>query len=192
MLLSLKSCLTQIHPSVDNTTKWVVVSISLKYIIACCSSSCGKCDWLAGRWRQVNFMLKNSFFQKVLRRHARVLQECPSFFDSNRAMTTHTMATPKIPGAPPGKSSSPKYSPGIQGWDLSWLELLEWLEEGQSLSNQDKSQPCIPGEYLGLVLLDGGAAGIFGVALLSHTYSLLLLLKITFNTVQKLWEHSRI
>ncbi len=34
---------------------------------------------------------------------------------------------------------------------------------------QHKSQPCIPGEYVGLVVLDGGAAGIFGVALLSHT-----------------------
>ena len=30
---------------------------------------------------------------------------------------------------------------------------------------QHKSQPCIPGEYVGLVVLDGGAAGIFGVAL---------------------------
>ena len=80
-----------------------------------------------------------------------------------------TKATPIIPACPPGKSVSPTYSPGIQGWDLSWLEMLEWLEEGQSLatnsSSQDKSQPCIPGEYVELVFLAGGAAGIFGVAL---------------------------
>ena len=54
---------------------------------------------------------------------------------------------------------------------LSWLELLEWLKEGQSLatnsSSQDKSQPCNHGEYIGLVVLPGGAVGIFGVALVS-------------------------
>jgi hypothetical protein len=35
-----------------------------------------------------------------------------------------TRATPKRPAAPAFKNTSPTYSPGIQGWDLWWLELL--------------------------------------------------------------------
>ena len=86
----------------------------------------------------------------------------------------HTRATPEIPAAEPAKNTSPYVFSGNIGWDLCWLELLEWLEEGQSLAtnssnnySQLKSQPCIPGEYVGLMFLAGSAAGIFGVALVS-------------------------
>ena len=83
------------------------------------------------------------------------------------------MGTPIIPAAEPTKNTNPTYSSGIQGWDLCWLELLGWLEEGQSLatsnSSQMKSQPCIPEEYVGLVFLAGSSAGIIGVALVTHT-----------------------
>ena len=51
----------------------------------------------------------------------------------------HTRVTPKIPAAPPGKGTNPTYSPVLL--------------------------PYSPGEYVGLVLLPGGAAGIFGVTL---------------------------
>ena len=78
-------------------------------------------------------------------------------------------ATPKIPATEPTKNPSPTYYPEIQGWDLCWLELLEWLEEGHNLvtnsSSQLKSQPYIPKEYVGLVFLAGSVAEIFGVAL---------------------------
>ena len=63
---------------------------------------------------------------------------------------------------------------GIHGWDLSWLELLELLvarccpsSSHSCSSSQDKSQPCIPREYVGLVLLADSDAGLFGVALVS-------------------------
>jgi hypothetical protein len=48
----------------------------------------------------------------------------------------------------------------MDGWDFSWLELLEWLEEGGS-SSQLKSQPCISREYVGLIFL----VGLPGVAM---------------------------
>ena len=43
----------------------------------------------------------------------------------------------------------------------------------------DKLQPCIPGEYVGLVFLAGSAAGIFGVALVIAPF--------TLGTVCKVW-----
>ena len=49
-----------------------------------------------------------------------------------------TWATPKTPATPVTKNISPTYSLEIQGWNVSWLELLEWLEEGGSL------QPATP------------------------------------------------
>ena len=90
-------------------------------------------------------------------------------------LVIHTRATPKIPAAPPAKNTSSTYSPGIHGWDLSWLELLVARlcpsSSHSSISSQDKSQPCIPGEYVGLTLLPGGHAGIIGVALVSYPIS---------------------
>ena len=41
-----------------------------------------------------------------------------------------TRATPKILAPPVTKNISPVYSREIHGWDFSWPELLEWLEEG--------------------------------------------------------------
>ena len=38
------------------------------------------------------------------------------FSATNSICLAHTMATPKIPAAPPCKSTSPTYSPGIHGW----------------------------------------------------------------------------
>ena len=88
------------------------------------------------------------------------------FTSSGFAFIHNNRATPKNPTAEPTKSTSPTYSPGIHGWDLSWMELLvARLCPSSSHSNsssQDKSQPSIPGEYVGLVLLHGGAASIFG------------------------------
>ena len=51
-----------------------------------------------------------------------------------RAEGSDTGATPKTSAAPVTKKFSPMYSPEIQGWDFSWLEILEWLEEGGSLA----------------------------------------------------------
>ena len=69
------------------------------------------------------------------------------------------------------KNTSPTYSPEIQGWDFRWLELLvagyPLSSSHSSSSSQLKSQPCISGEYVGLVFLVTGAAGVFGVALVS-------------------------
>ena len=45
--------------------------------------------------------------------------------------------------------------------------LVARLPPATNNSSQHKSHPCIPGEYVGLVFLAGGAAGIFGVALVS-------------------------
>ena len=73
-----------------------------------------------------------------------------------------TRATP----VGPTRNTSPTYSPEIQGWDFRWLELLVASyppsSSHSSSSNQLKSQPCISGEYVGLVFL---VAGVFGVAL---------------------------
>ena len=59
----------------------------------------------------------------------------------------------------------PMYSPQIQSWDFSRLELLEQVEEGGSLATNNSSQlilqPCISREYVGLMFL----AGPPGVAL---------------------------
>ena len=75
-----------------------------------------------------------------------------------------TRATP----VGPAKKTSPTYSPGIQGWDFRWLELLVAgyppSSSHSSSSNHVKSQPCIPGEHVGLVFLSTGVAGVFGVA----------------------------
>jgi len=94
-------------------------------------------------------------------------------------MTLHTRATPKSLAAPALQNTSPTYSEGIQGWDLWWLELLEALDaslppatNASSSSNHHKSQPCIPFEYVGMVFWRAGAAGHFGVALVSIIASL--------------------
>ena len=83
---------------------------------------------------------------------------------------SHTRATPKTQAAPITKNISPTYSPEMQGYNFSWLELLEWLEEGGSLatniSSQLKSQPYISGEYVGLMFLIGPP----GVALVSSLW----------------------
>ena len=79
------------------------------------------------------------------------------------------MAISKIPAAEPTKNISPTYSSGIHGWDFSWLELLVARlcpsSSHSSSSNQHKSQPCISGEYVGMIFLAGSDAGIFGVAM---------------------------
>jgi hypothetical protein len=87
-------------------------------------------------------------------------------------MKFHTRATPKSSAAPALKNISPTYSPGIHGWDLWWLELLERLVAGGSSSSHHKSQPYIPGEYVGLVFLRAGAAELLGVALVSVPFGL--------------------
>jgi hypothetical protein len=66
------------------------------------------------------------------------------------------------------KNISPTYSPVIHGWDFSWLELLVAgyppSSSYSNISSQLKSQPCISGEYVGLMFLVTGAVGFFGVA----------------------------
>ena len=87
------------------------------------------------------------------------------------SLPAHTRAT--LVG--PAIKTSPTYSPGIQGWDFRWLELLVVgyppSSSRSSSSSHPKSQPCIPEEYVGLVFLSTGAASIFGVALVSATLS---------------------
>ena len=46
----------------------------------------------------------------------------------------HTRATPNIPAAPTEKSTNPTYSPGIQGYDFSRLELLVARQSMSSVS----------------------------------------------------------
>jgi hypothetical protein len=74
------------------------------------------------------------------------------------------MATP----GGPAKNINPTYSPEIHGWDFSWLKLLVAgyppSSSHSSSSSQLKSQPCIFGEYAGLMFLVTVAAGVFGVA----------------------------
>ena len=81
--------------------------------------------------------------------------------------STGSRATP----VGPTRNTSPTYSPGIHGWDYRWLELLVAgyppSSSHSSSSSHLKSQPCILGEYVGLVFLSIGAAGIAGVALVS-------------------------
>ena len=50
---------------------------------------------------------------------------------------------------------------GWSGWKKG-----KALQVATSSSSQLKSQPCIPGEYVGLVFLAGSAVGIFGVAVI--------------------------
>ena len=65
-------------------------------------------------------------------------------------------------------STSQKYQPYVFSGN-TWLGFMLAGAVGvvgcKVTPLQHKSQPCIPGEYVGLVVLDGGAAGIFGVAL---------------------------
>ena len=70
------------------------------------------------------------------------------------------------------------YSPGIQGWDFRWLELLVAgyppSSSHSSSSSHLKSQPYIPGEYVGMVFMSTGAAGVFDVALVSNYYVIIV------------------
>ena len=75
----------------------------------------------------------------------------------------HTKVTP----GGLAKNINPTYSPEIQGWDFSWLDLLvarlPLSSNHSSSSSQLKSQPCISGEYVGLMFLVTEAARVFGV-----------------------------
>ena len=74
------------------------------------------------------------------------------------------MATPVCPA----KNISPTYSPEIHGWDFSWLELLVamlpllpvTLVVVPIMCFQLKFQPCISGEYVGLLFFVIGVVGV--------------------------------
>ena len=73
--------------------------------------------------------------------------------------SSHTGATPKPPAAPVTKNIGPTYSPEIQGWDFSWLELLGWLKEGVAC-NQQLQPTEIPALHFRRIC----RAGVFGWA----------------------------
>ena len=61
-----------------------------------------------------------------------------------------------------------KYRVGISvGWSC-WLQATPPSSSHSSSSIQLKSQPCISREHIGLMFLVTGAAGVFGVAPVSH------------------------
>ena len=112
---------------------------------------------------------------KLLQPHIRTPLSCYIMISQNGirdipllAWLAHTRATP----VGPPRNTSPTYSPGIQGRDFRWLELLvAGYPPSSSHSNSSshlKSKPCIPEEYVGLVFLSTGVAGVFGVALVSQ------------------------
>ena len=61
------------------------------------------------------------------------------------------------------RSTNSTYQPNIMGGSLATIN--------SNNSSQHKSQPCIPGEYVWLVFLVAGAAGILGVAMVSTSSS---------------------
>ena len=64
----------------------------------------------------------------------------------------HTRATPKLSSPPASKSTSPTYSPRIQGWDLWWLEIV-------ITSSKQKYQPHVFSENTWLGFMVVGVVG---------------------------------
>jgi len=58
-----------------------------------------------------------------------------------------------------------EYRAGIYGGWSCWMQAYPPATSSSSSSSHHKSQPCIPSEYVGLVFLRAGAAGLLGVAL---------------------------
>ena len=74
-------------------------------------------------------------------------------------------------GRPSQKHQPYVFSGNTGGWNFRWLELLVASyppsSSHSSSSSHLKSQPCISGEYVGLVFLATEATGVFGVALVT-------------------------